>query len=190
MHQPIRSVLIAGRGEIAIRIVRAARELDIRTVAIFSHADRVARHRFAADESHPIGAGRTPTEAYLDVDEIVGVARHTGVDAVHPGYGFLAESPEFADACARASIAFVGPSAEALRTLGNKVATRTLAQAAGVPVLPGTGPLPRDVERVDALAAEVGYPLMIKAAWGGGGRGMRAVESAGELAALVETSRR
>jgi len=190
MHQPIRGLLVAGRGEIAIRIVRAARELDIRTVAIFSQADRVALHRFAADESHPVGAGRTATEAYLDVDEIVGVARRTRVDAVHPGYGFLAESPEFADACARASIAFIGPGVEALRTLGNKVAARALALAAGVPVLPGTGPLPRDLEQVDALAAEVGYPLMLKAGWGGGGRGMRVVESARELPALVEAARR
>ena len=190
MHQPIRGLLVAARGEIAIRVVRAARELDIRTVAIYSQADRLAHHRFAADESHPVGAGRTPTDAYLDVDEIVGVARRTRVDAVHPGYGFLAESPEFADACARASIAFVGPSVEALRTLGNKVAARALALAAGVPVLPGTGPLPHDLEHVDALAAELGYPLMLKAGWGGGGRGMRVVESAGELPALVETARR
>src|SRR5262245_42798595 len=111
MHRPIRGLLVADRGEIAIRVVRAARELDIRTVTVFSEADRIARHRFAADESHPIGAGRTPTEAYLGIDEILQVARRTGVDAIHPGYGFLAESPEFADACARASLTFVGPSA-------------------------------------------------------------------------------
>jgi pyruvate carboxylase len=189
MHRPIRGLLVADRGEIAIRVVRAARELDIRTVAIFSEADQVARHRFAADESHPIGAGRPPTDAYLDVDEIVGVARRTRVDAVHPGYGFLAESPELADACARASLAFVGPGVEALRALGNKVAARALARAAGVPVLPGTGPLPRDLGQVEALAAGVGYPLMLKAGWGGGGRGMRVVESARELPALLEAGR-
>jgi len=190
MHHRISRLLVANRGEIAIRVMRAAQELDTRTVAIFSEADRGARHRFTADESYLVGAGRTPIEAYLDVDDIVRVARHARVDAIHPGYGFLAESPELAAACARAGIVFIGPEPEVLRTLGDKVAARALALAAGVPVLPATGPLPRDREQVKDLAKGLAYPLMLKASWGGGGRGMRVVESARELPALVEASRR
>src|SRR2546422_6430769 len=190
LHQKIARLLVANRGEIAIRIVRAARELQIRTVAIFSEEDRAARHRFAADESYPVGAGRTAVDAYLDVDDVIRVARRARVDAIHPGYGFLAESPELAAACARAGIVFIGPEPEVLRTLGHKVAARALALAAGVPVLPATGPLPRDREQVKGLAKGLGYPLMLKASWGGGGRGMRVVESVRELSALVEASRR
>ena len=190
MHNRIGRLLIANRGEIAIRVMRAAQELDIRTVAIFSEADRTALHRFATDESYLVGAGRTPVEAYLDVGDVVGVARRARVDAIHPGYGFLAESPDFAAACERAGIVFIGPDPEVLSTLGNKAAARALALASGVPVLAGTGPLPRDLETVNDLAAAIGYPVMLKASSGGGGRGMRVVESASELAALVEEARR
>src|SRR5262245_30266358 len=178
MPGPIRSLLVANRGEIAVRVMRAARELDIRTVAIFSEADRSALHRFAADQSHLVGAARSPIEAYLDVDDIMRVARRAGVDAVHPGYGFLAESPEFAAACAHAEIVFVGPPAEVMRTLGDKIAARALALAVGVPVLPATGPLPRERAQLEELAASLGFPLMLKASRGGGGRGVRAVASA------------
>ena len=190
MHQTIDRLLVANRGEIAIRVMRAAHELAIRTVAIFSQEDRGARHRFTGDESYLVGAGRTPIGAYLDVDDIVRIARQARVDAVHPGYGFLAESPEFAAACARAGIVFIGPQPQAMRTLGNKIAARALALAVGVPILPATGPLPRALEQVRSLAAGIGYPLMVKASWGGGGRGMRVVESARELPALVEAARR
>jgi pyruvate carboxylase len=190
MHQKIDRLLVANRGEIAIRVMRAAHELAIRTVAIFSPEDRGARHRFTGDESYLVGVDRTPIEAYLDVDDIVRVARQARVDAVHPGYGFLAESPEFAAACARAGLVFIGPQPQAMRTLGNKIAARALALAVGVPILPATGPLPRALEQVRSLAAGIGYPLMVKASWGGGGRGMRVVESARELPALVAAARR
>ena len=190
MHQKIASLLVAARGEIAIRIVRAARELGLRTVAIFSEEDRAARHRFTAHESYPVGAGRAPIEAYLDLDDVMRVARRARVDAIHPGYGFLAAKPELASACAEAGIAFVGPRAEVLRILGDKIAARTLAQTVGVPVLPATGPLPRDHARAKELAAEIGYPLMVKASRGGGGRGLRVVESPADLPELIETARR
>jgi len=190
VNQKIGRLLVANRGEIAVRIVRAARELQMRTVAIFSDEDRTARHRFAADESYPIGEGRTPVDAYLDVNDVIRVARRARVDAIHPGYGFLAAKPEMAAACARAGLLFVGPREDVLRALGDKVAARSLAQAAGVPTLPGTGPLPRDMARATALAASIGFPLMVKASRGGGGRGLRVAESAAELAGLIEAARR
>ena len=186
----IGSLLVADRGEIAIRVVRAAQELELRTVAVYSHEDRGALHRFAADESYLVGAGRSPVDAYRDVDDVVRVARRARVDAIHPGYGFLAERPELAAACARAGLVFVGPAEEVLRTLGDKVAARALALAAGLPLLRATAPLPRAIGQVVELAAGVGYPLMVKAGWGGGGRGIRVVESARELPALVEAARR
>src|SRR5215467_3518267 len=126
VHRKIGRLLVANRGEIAVRIVRAARELQMRTVAIFSEEDRTARHRFAADESYPIGEGRTPVDAYLDVDDVIRVARRARVDAIHPGYGFLAAKPEMAAACARAGLLFVGPREDVLRALGDKVAARAL----------------------------------------------------------------
>ena len=186
----IGSLLVADRGEVAIRVVRAAQELDLRTVALYSHEDRGSLHRFAADESYLVGAGRAPVEAYRDADDIVRVARRASVDAVHPGYGFLAGRSELAAACARADLVFVGPSPEILSTLGDKVAARALALGAGLPVLRATGQLPRDAAQVADLAAGIGYPLMVKAGLGGGGRGIRVVQSARELPALVEAARR
>jgi pyruvate carboxylase len=190
VSQKIARLLVANRGEIAIRIVRAARELQMRTVAIFSEEDRAARHRFAADESHRVGAGRSAVDAYLDVDDVIRVARRARVDAIHPGYGFLAAKPEMAAACARAGLTFVGPREDVLRALGDKVAARTLARAVGVPTLPGTGPLPRNLETAKALAASIGFPLMVKASRGGGGRGLRVAESPAELGPLIEAARR
>ena len=190
MAPRIRSVLVANRGEIAIRVMRAARELDQRTVGIFSPEDRGARHRFVADESYVVGAERTPVDAYFDMDAIVRVARRARVDAVHPGYGFLAESADFAEACVRAGVVFVGPPPEAMRVLGNKIAARALARAAGVPILPGSGPLPRDAEEARTIAKPIGYPLMLKASHGGGGRGVRIVAAPSELAPLAEAARR
>ena len=190
MAPRIRSVLVANRGEIAIRVMRAARELDQRTVGIFSPEDRGARHRFVADESYVVGAERTPVDAYLDMDAIVRLARRARVDAVHPGYGFLAESADFAEACVRAGVVFVGPPPEAMRVLGNKIAARALARAAGVPILPGSGPLPRDADEARTIAKTIGYPLMVKASHGGGGRGVRIVAAPSELAPLAEAARR
>ncbi len=186
----IRSLLVANRSEIAIRVLRAASEMGIRTVAIFSNEDRFALHRFKADESYLVGTGKKPIQAYLDIGDIIRIARETEVDAIHPGYGFLSENPDFADACAKAGIAFIGPSGDVMRRLGNKVAARALAEQAGVPVVPATTALPLDLAGAQQMAADVGYPLMLKASWGGGGRGMRVVENEGELAAALEVARR
>jgi len=186
----IRSVLVANRGEIAIRVMRAASELGLRTVAIYSQEDRFSLHRTKADEAYLVGRDRGPIEAYLDVADVLRIAREAEVDAIHPGYGFLAENPQFAEACAEARIIFVGPSPQTMRTLGNKVAARNLATSVGVAVMPATPPLPADPAACAELARDIGYPLMLKASWGGGGRGMRVVESASALRELLPLSRR
>ena len=186
----IKSLLIANRSEIAIRVMRAASELGIRTVGIYSNEDRFALHRFKADESYLVGDGKKPIGAYLDIADILRVAKLAKVDAIHPGYGFLSENPDFAEACAAAGIAFIGPKPDVMRELGNKVAARALAERVGVPVVPATGALPYDMEACREQAARVGYPLMLKASWGGGGRGMRAINSEDELAPAIEVARR
>ncbi|MCX7896270.1 MAG: pyruvate carboxylase [Rhodocyclaceae bacterium] len=186
----IKTLLVANRSEIAIRVFRAAAELGIRTVAIYSNEDRFALHRFKADEAYLVGAGKKPIAAYLDIDDILRIAKEARVDAIHPGYGFLSENPDFAEACERAGIAFIGPKPEVMRLLGNKVAARELAMRAGVPVMPATGPLPGDLEAVKKLAAGIGYPLMLKASWGGGGRGMRVIEKEDDLASALDVARR
>jgi pyruvate carboxylase len=188
--QRIRSLLVANRGEIAIRVMRAANELGLRTVAIYSHEDRFSLHRTKADEAYLVGAGRGPVEAYLGIAEILRVAREAKVDAIHPGYGFLAENPEFGAACAAAGIIFVGPAPETMRLLGNKVSARELAVSAGVAVMPATPPLPRDLHECARLARGVGYPVMLKASWGGGGRGMRVIEKEAQLAEFLPVARR
>ena len=187
---PVHTLLVANRSEIAIRVMRAAAELGIRTVAIYSHEDRFALHRFKADESYLVGAGKKPLDAYLDIADIIRIAKSARADAIHPGYGFLSENPRFAAACAEAGLRFIGPSREVMTTLGNKVAAREAAVAAGVPVMPATGPLPQDYASTQALAATIGYPLMLKASWGGGGRGMRVIESADDLASALDAARR
>ena len=186
----IKKLLVANRGEIAIRVMRAAAELDIDSVAIYSHEDRVALHRFKVEQAHQIGAGCTPVQAYLQIDEIVQTALTAGCDAVHPGYGFLAESPEFAEACGAAGLIFVGPPPDVMRLLGNKIAARELAARSGVPLMPATAALPREPAAVERLAAGIGYPLMLKASWGGGGRGMRVIEGADTLHELVDIGRK
>jgi pyruvate carboxylase len=186
----IRRLLVANRSEIAIRVLRAASEMGIRTIAIFSNEDRFALHRFKADEAYLVGAGQKPIAAYLDIADIIRIARENQVDAIHPGYGFLSENPDFAEACATAGIAFIGPRPEVMRLLGNKVSARELAARAGVPVVPATGALPRDLEGALALAATVGYPLMLKASWGGGGRGMRVIPTAADLGPAMDIARR
>ena len=186
----IHKILVANRSEIAIRVMRAATELGIRTVAIYAAEDRFALHRFKADESYLVGEGKKPIAAYLDIEDIIRIAKEAGADAVHPGYGFLSENPEFADACARNGLIFIGPKSDVMRTLGNKVAARNAAIAAGVPVVPATPALPDDIEQAKKMAALVGYPLMLKASWGGGGRGMRVIESEAELPGQLEVARR
>src|SRR4051794_25086262 len=165
----MRKLLALNRSEIAIRILRAANELGLRTVAVYSQEDRLALHRFKADEAYLIGEGKGPVEAYLDFEGIVELAREKGVDAIHPGYGFLSENPALARACDRAGITFIGPGAELLELLGDKTAARRLAQKAGIPVVPGTEKAVQDPREAERIAAEVGFPLIIKAAFGGGG---------------------
>ncbi len=179
--RPISKILCANRGEIAIRVFRAATELGIRTVAIFSHEDRLHLHRYKADESYLVGRGGSPVGAYLGIEEIIALAQDTNVDAIHPGYGFLSERAELAQACEDAGIAFVGPPPAVLRALGDKTLGRKLAIEASIPVIPGTPDAVSDIGQARAFADEVGYPLMIKAAHGGGGRGMRIVRQASEL---------
>jgi pyruvate carboxylase len=186
----MRKILIANRSEIAIRVMRAATELGIGTVAVFAEEDKLALHRFKADESYLVGQGLGPIEAYLDIDEMIRVARLADCDAVHPGYGFLSENPDFAEACIAAGLVFVGPPADVMRSLGNKISARLLAEEAGVSVMPATGPLPEDDAEIERLAGEVGYPVMLKASWGGGGRGMRAIDGPTELLEQVAQGRR
>ncbi|AJG22477.1 pyruvate carboxylase [Cupriavidus basilensis] len=189
-YTPIKSLLIANRSEIAIRVMRAAAEMNIRTVAIYSKEDRLALHRFKADESYLVGEGKKPLAAYLDIDDILRIARQAKVDAIHPGYGFLSENPDFAQAVMDAGIRWIGPSPEVMRKLGNKVAARNAAIEAGVPVMPATDPLPRDLDECKRLAAGIGYPLMLKASWGGGGRGMRMLENEQDLETALPAARR
>jgi pyruvate carboxylase len=152
----IRKLLVANRSEIAIRVFRAATEMGIRTVAVYAHEDRFALHRFKADESYLVGKGREPVQAYLDIDEVLRIAREAGCDAVHPGYGFLSENPALARACAEHGLTFVGPPPEVMESLGSKVAAHRLAEDAGVPVLPATGALPKDEAEAARLAEGVG----------------------------------
>jgi pyruvate carboxylase len=184
--KPIQKLLAANRSEIAIRIFRAANELGLRTVAIYSHEDRLALHRFKADEAYQIGAGKGPVEAYLDIAGLVALAKEKGVDAIHPGYGFLSENPALARACEKAGLIFIGPPPELLELLGDKTAARRLAASAGVPVLPGTENPVKSAAEAHKIALEIGYPVIVKAAMGGGGRGMRVVHSASQLEALLE----
>jgi pyruvate carboxylase len=186
----IRKILVANRSEIAIRVFRAANELGLKTVAIFAEQDKLALHRFKADEAYQVGKGLGPIEAYLSIDEIIRVAKQAKVDAIHPGYGFLSESPEFAEACDEAGIIFIGPKPETMRRLGNKVAARNLAIEAGVPVMPATDPLPDDLDEIKKLAEGIGYPVMLKASWGGGGRGMRVIPDEATLMRDVVAAKR
>jgi pyruvate carboxylase len=185
-ERQIKKVLAANRSEIAIRIFRAANELGLRTVAIYSNEDRLSLHRFKADEAYQVGAGKGPVEAYLDIAGIIELAREKEVDAIHPGYGFLSENPALARACQEAGIIFIGPTPELLGLLGDKTEARRLAESAGVPVLPGTEKPVRSVKEAERIARKIGYPVIIKAAMGGGGRGMRVVHEKTKLGGLLE----
>ncbi|MPQ31741.1 pyruvate carboxylase [Clostridium estertheticum] len=174
-------VLVANRGEIAIRIFRACNELGIRTVAIYSNEDKYSLFKTKADEAYLIGKNRSPVEAYLNIEEIISIALKKGVDAIHPGYGFLSENPEFAIKCAKAGIEFIGPTAEMMDSLGDKIKSKIVANAVGVPTIPGDKKEVDTVYEAKELAEKCGYPVMLKAVAGGGGRGMRIVRDASEL---------
>src|SRR6476619_8025384 len=185
-----KKILVANRSEIAIRVMRAANEMGKRTAAVFAEEDKLSLHRFKADEAYRIGEGLGPVAAYLSIPEIIRVAKMCGADAIHPGYGLLSENPDFVDACTEAGITFIGPKAETMRMLGDKASARKVAIAAGVPVIPATEVLPDDMAEVARMAEAVGYPFMLKASWGGGGRGMRPIMGPEELEDKVLEGRR
>jgi len=182
-------ILIANRGEIAVRIVKACREMGIPSVAVFSEADRTALHVQLADEAVLLGPAPA-AESYLDMDRVVEAVRRTGAEAVHPGYGFLSENADFARRLEREGIAFIGPNADALELVGDKVRARRTMEAAGVPIIPGMKTAPKDFAEFEAAAAGLGYPVIVKASAGGGGKGMRVVREPGALAAALEAGRR
>ncbi len=186
--QRIKKVLIANRGEIAVRVIRTCQDLGIRSVAVFSEADRGAPHVRLADEAYLLGPAPS-SESYLSMERILQVARHCEADAVHPGYGFLSENAGFAEACAAAGLIFIGPPPNAMRAMGDKTAARTLMAEAGVPMAPGTTDAVQDVEEAERIAAEIGFPVIIKAAAGGGGRGMRVVTEAKEFGRSLDMAR-
>ncbi|MEO2041845.1 MAG: biotin carboxylase N-terminal domain-containing protein, partial [Pirellulales bacterium] len=188
--QPIRKLLVANRSEIAIRVFRSAHELGMRTVAIYAHEDRFSLHRFKADEAYLVGRPGEPLRSYLDIDGIVSLAKEHHVDAIHPGYGFLSENAQFARACGEAGIIFVGPRVELLENLGDKTAARELAERAGVPILAGSSRALESLEEAIKTAEGLGFPVMLKAAHGGGGRGMRIVRSKEDLPAALESAQR
>ena len=184
-------ILIANRGEIAVRIIRACREMGLPSVAVYSDCDREARHVREADQAFHIGPGEA-ARSYLRIDALIDAARQSGADAVHPGYGFLAENAAFARACRDAGLTFIGPSADAIELMGSKTAARQTAMKAGVPVVPGTEqPLGEEVDdaEIDRIASGIGYPLLVKAVAGGGGKGMRTVEDRASLPGAVRAAR-
>ena len=184
--RPFTKLLAANRSEIATRIFRAATDLGLRTVAIYAQEDRFSIHRFKADEAYQVGVGKGPVAAYLDIPSIIAVAKATGVEAIHPGYGFLSENADFARACVQAGIAFVGPRPELLDMMGDKTAARAIARRVQVPTLPGTEESVTERDQALRIANEIGFPLIIKAAFGGGGRGMRVVQKAADLGRLLD----
>jgi acetyl-CoA carboxylase biotin carboxylase subunit len=183
-----RRVLVANRGEIAVRIMRACRELGIESVAVFSEPDRSALHVRQADRAYPIGPAAA-AESYLRIDKIVAAAKESGAEAVHPGYGFLSERAAFAQACADAGLVFIGPSASAIAAMGDKVEARRLMRKAGVPVVPGSDEALGSDAEVERLATDIGFPVMLKAAGGGGGKGMRLVGATAELKSALRAAR-
>jgi acetyl-CoA carboxylase biotin carboxylase subunit len=187
----LKKILVANRGEIAVRIIRTCRDMGLASAAVYSDCDRNALHVRLADEAYPIGPDQA-SESYLRIDKLIDAARTAGADAVHPGYGFLAENPEFAESCGKAGLVFIGPSPDAMATMGSKTGARQIAARAGVPVVPGTdeafGP-DADAARLREAAANIGYPLLVKAVAGGGGKGMRVVRGEAELAGAVQLAR-
>ena len=186
MPKPFRKVLVANRGEIAVRVMRTLREMQIASVAVYSEVDRAALHVLVADEAYPIGPAAA-SESYLRVDKIIDAAKRSGAEAIHPGYGFLSENPILPEACEAAGITFIGPPASSMRQMGSKTAARQRMSDAGVPIVPGA--MCNTNEEATAAATKIGFPVMLKASSGGGGKGMRLVESAGEMASAWERAR-
>src|SRR4051812_11485378 len=182
---PFKKVLIANRGEIAVRVIRACHEMGIRTAAVFSDVDRAALHVMKADEAYHIGAAPA-RESYLNIERILEVAKRSGADAIHPGYGFLSENAQFAKACGDAGVKFIGPPPSAMEAMGSKTRARQAADRAGLPRVPGSVRALASIAEAEEVAAGVGYPIMLKAAAGGGGKGMRRVNAREELASAFE----
>jgi acetyl-CoA carboxylase biotin carboxylase subunit len=183
-----KKILIANRGEIAVRVIRACHEMGIATVAVYSDVDRAALHVRKADEAYPIGAAAA-VESYLNIGKIIDVARRSGAEAIHPGYGFLSENAHFAQACVDADVKFIGPTAAAMNAMGSKTRARQAMERAGVPFVPGTSRGLESIEEADEVAARIGYPVMLKAAAGGGGKGMRLVHAPDQLKSSLEAAR-
>ena len=176
----IKKVLIANRGEIALRVMRSCREMGLLTVAVFSDADRTSHHVAYADEAYPIGPA-VAKESYLNIEKVIATAKRCGADAIHPGYGFLSENSEFARRCKEEGIIFIGPAAETMEAMGDKIAARKRMIAAGVPVVPGTEQPLQSAEEAVRICNEIGYPVMLKASMGGGGKGMRLIHNESEV---------
>ncbi len=185
LSRGIKKILIANRGEIAVRIIRACQELEIKTVAVYSDADRAALHVRRADEAYHIGPN-LPSESYLHISKIIEVAKRSGADAIHPGYGFLSENANFAEEIAEAGLIFIGPNPKVIRAMGSKIEARKIAQKAGVPIVPGMERPLSDVKEASRVAKEIGFPILLKAAAGGGGKGMRAVHKEEDLKSAFE----
>jgi len=183
-----KKILIANRGEIAVRVIRACHEMGIAAVAVYSEVDRAALHVRKADEAYPIGAAAA-AESYLNIGKILDVARQSGAEAIHPGYGFLSENARFAQACVDAGVKFIGPTAAAMNAMGSKTRARQAMERAGVPFVPGTSRGLESIEEAEEVAARIGYPVMLKAAAGGGGKGMRLVHTPDQLKSSLEAAR-
>jgi len=183
-----KKILIANRGEIAVRVLRACHEMGIAAVVVYSDVDRAALHVRKADEAYPIGAPAA-AESYLNIRKILDVAERSGADAIHPGYGFLSENAKFAQACVDAGVKFIGPTAAAMEAMGSKTRARQAMEKAGVPFVPGTSRGVESFEEAEQVAAKIGYPVMLKAAAGGGGKGMRLVPAAEQLKSALEAAR-
>jgi 3-methylcrotonyl-CoA carboxylase alpha subunit len=184
-----KKVLIANRGEIAVRIIKACQEMGIRTVAVYSEVDRYSPHVQIADESVNLG-DPTPSESYLNIAKIIEIAQHVGAEAIHPGYGFLAENPDFAKACADKGIKFIGPTPEVIRLMGDKIEAKKTIAKANVPVIPGYNGVKQDVPTLVKEGKKIGFPLLVKATAGGGGKGMRIVHKEEELEQSIESAKR
>ncbi|HNI10467.1 MAG TPA: biotin carboxylase N-terminal domain-containing protein, partial [bacterium] len=189
MIRSIKKLLVANRGEIAIRIFRACSEIGIETIAVYTYEDRYSLHRYKADEAYQIGADDDPLKPYLNIDEIIHLAKKIGADAIHPGYGFLSENDQFVKACEDHGIIFVGPNSEIMYKLGNKIAAKVVARENNIPIIESNREALKDTSVAEREAQRIGYPVMIKAAAGGGGRGMRVVRNADELRARFDEAR-